>query len=146
MFFLLTNTFINKYYPSLVTQLIISFVCYVLLILIIKDVIQVDNISDCKYYIMIFIIVDGSYLLYFVNKTKKISSYQKFINKDDKDEKIEDISDTKSTNLKSISLSSEMYDYKINHQDDKDSEDSSIHPFISGSETDSTQKNEKITI
>lgn len=64
MFFLITNIFIDKYYPSIITQFVIGCVFYILLFFIIKDIISVDYINNYKYYALILVIVDFIFIIY----------------------------------------------------------------------------------
>ena len=116
MFFLITHVLMNKYYPSLITQFIIGCTFYILTFFIIKDIIDADSIEQYKYYALSLIAIDASFIIYKAkcqpDSTKPIQPQQIIEPKN----KIENIStDLKTGTLQSVSLSSEINDYRITH-------------------------------
>lgn len=123
MIFLFTNLFIGKYYQNIYTQLVIAFVCYLLIFIIARDILSVCTYQSYRYYIYILVIFDISFIIY---KIKKLMSNKYVPNNKDKitlsSEQSETI-DLKSgsfenfseKSLSDISLSSESNDYKISH-------------------------------
>ena len=116
MFFLVTHILIGKYYPNLITQFIIGCSFYVISFLIIKDILTGCNYNQYKYYALALIVIDASFLIF---KTKSKIDSQKpkeateafdFIKKTDNT-----TSDLKTGTIQSVSLSSEINDYRITH-------------------------------
>ena len=116
MFFLTTQVLIGKYYQNVFTQFIIGCTFYMLTFLIIKDIISNNSFNEHKYYILILIIIDASYMIY---KIKSYRDNQKraqletlpYTNKPNN----QTIADVKKINDQSVTLSSEIYGIKITH-------------------------------
>ncbi|XWV26061.1 hypothetical protein QJ857_gp1019 [Tupanvirus soda lake] len=128
MFFLITHILIGKYYPSLITQFIIGCTCYILSFLIIKDIISAQCFEQYKYYALSLIAVDTSFIIYkakcSMNETKEVQPFQT-IEIENKPENT--TSDIRTGSLQSITLSSELNDFKITHDlslSEPDNEDS----------------------
>lgn len=139
MFFLITHILIGKYYPSLMTQFIIGCTCYVLSFFIIKDIINNEFFEQYKYYALFLIVVDTTFIIYEtkcnMNEEKTIKKFQNI----QMDKKFDNVStDIKNENSFSITLSSEMEDFKITH-DLSLSESENENLFFSNSD----EKNEK---
>ena len=116
MFFLITHIIIGKYYPSLFTQFIIGCSCYVLSFLILKDMISSETFDQYKYYAVSLVAVDTAFMVY---KAQSKSTSKHTINQDEiieSDKKPENTStDLRTNSLPSVTLSSEINDYKITH-------------------------------
>ena len=116
MFFLIAHVLIGKYYPSLITQFIIGCTFYILTFFIIKDIIDADSIEQYKYYALSLIAIDASFIIYksrCQTDTTKTVQPQQIIEPNNKIENI--TTDLKTGTLQSISLSSEINDYRITH-------------------------------
>jgi hypothetical protein len=116
MFFLITNTVIGKYYPNLVTQLILGFTCYMLSFLIIKDVIGTQCFNEYKYYILLLAVADVIFIVYKAkncmdnNGTKQ--SYHNILGENKSNNTT---SESRTGGMHSVTLSSEINDFKITH-------------------------------
>lgn len=114
MFFFITNNAVGQYYPNLLLQFLIASVLYIISFLVIKD--MSDEIDRYKYYILLIIILDV-FLVYLIIRNKK---YQKDKLKEQETEPniIESFPSIEPStgNLYSISLTSEMNDFRISHQ------------------------------
>lgn len=124
MFFLITHILIGKYYPSLFTQFIIGCTFYVLSILIIKDIFSGNCYEEYKYQALFLVAIDASFLLYKAKTTihsKKTNKSPQFT---EKETSIEQLStDLKSGSIQSVTLSSEINDFKITHSISLESEE-----------------------
>ena len=118
MFFLITHLLIGKYYPSLFTQFIIGFSCYVLSFLLIKDIISDDCCDKYKYYALSLVAVDATYLIYRSKSKMDKNDPTEKMSPIDNNTVVENISttDVKTGSIQSITLSSEINDYKITHE------------------------------
>ena len=116
MFFLITHILIGKYYPSLVTQFIIGCTCYILSFFIIKDIIDEESFNECKYYVLSLIIADVIFIVYKTKSRINISAIKQFPNHIVKENKVENFTtDLKTGSTHSVTLSSEINDFKITH-------------------------------
>lgn len=116
MFFLITHILIGKYYPNLFTQFIIGCTFYVLTYLIIKDIIPNIYHNQYKNYAITLIIADASFMIFRAKKkidSKKINKQEEF---NENKEKEQITTDLKTGSIHSITLSSEINDYKITHE------------------------------
>lgn len=126
MFFLITHILIGKYYPNLFAQFIIGCSFFIIAFLVIKDIFSGYNFSQYKYYILALVIVDILFVIY-LTKTKMTS--KKIVKNSDALDFIKKTentsSDVRTGAIQSISLSSELNDYKVSHNlsssDDKNS-------------------------
>lgn len=116
MFFLITNIVIGKYYPNLVTQIIIGCTCYVLSFFIIKDVIDNESFNEYKYYILSLIAADFVFIAYKAKNCVNANSTKQFHQNIMKENKIDNTtSEQKTGSMYSVSLSSEINDFRITH-------------------------------
>jgi hypothetical protein len=115
MFFLTTNVFIGKYYPSLLTQLIIGCTFYVTTFFIFKDIMSDDHIDDSKYYILILVILDASFLIYKIKTYRDNQRRKQSVSLNQSSKINNDKNLSKNNNIQNATLSSEMYDMKITH-------------------------------
>jgi hypothetical protein len=115
MFFLITHVLIGKYYPSLVTQFLIGCTCYMLSFLIIKDTIfDSDNFDQYKYYVLTLAAIDVTFIFC---KTKSHVNAEKLSNKhvEPKPKIIKKENDPKTNNMYTVTLTSEINDFRIIH-------------------------------
>src|SRR5579863_4630367 len=64
MFFIMTNILIGKYYPSIMTQVIIGVICYATAFFILKDIISVSVYHEYAYWIGSVILLDMIFVGY----------------------------------------------------------------------------------
>jgi hypothetical protein len=126
MFFLFTHMLIGKYYPSLITQFIIGCICYFLTFLIIRDIINNNCIEQYKYYALLLIAVDTSFIIYKakcqIDSTKMVQPYETDKSNNNNDNTTTDLKtgnfrtgSFQTASFHSVSLSSEINDFKITH-------------------------------
>ncbi len=116
MFFLITNIVIGKYYPSLVTQLIIGCACYALSFFIIKDVMDSESFNEYKYYILSLIAADIIFITYKAKKCINTKTTNQTFSNISKENKIDTTtSELKTGSMHSVTLSSEINDFRISH-------------------------------
>lgn len=117
MFFLIAHIFIGKYYPNVITQFIIGCICYVISFLIVRDIISIETYEQYKYYGLAMISIDTAYLVY----TGKSQNSKKTV-KSIIEHKIPivnttqntiDVTSTKSNSAPTVTLSSEINDYRV---------------------------------
>lgn len=112
----MTHIFIGKHYPNIVTQFIIGCICYIVSFLIIRDIISIETYEQYKYYGLSLISIDTAYLVYVgktENKKIEIPTIQQQKPTIDLTQKNTDITSTKSNGISTITLSSEINDYKV---------------------------------
>lgn len=111
MFFLITHASIGKYYPKILTQIIVACICYILLFLILTDIID-GHING--YYLIPLILIDIGFLYYYTQHKKKttriVVSKQNVQYQPD-----QSVMDVKSNSIHSNTLSSEINNFKIIH-------------------------------
>lgn len=143
MFFLITHILINKYYPSLVTQFIIGLSIFVVSFLIIKDIFSDYSFDQYKYYVLILVAIDIVFLVYLVKfkndpqKTTKSTEAIEFIKKTENTS-----TDLRTGTLRSVSLSSEINDYRVGH-DFSVSDDGKESIFSNSEESPEKEMSEK---
>lgn len=138
MFFLITHILIGKYYPNLFTQFIIGCTFYILSFIIIKDIITNNIYEQYKCYILPLVTIDIIFLIYKTKtnlESKKIS--QQFKITDRKDNIIHSSTDFSN---RSITLSSEINNFKIVHDNSEQTDKNSIFS-ISDNESEKVAKN-----
>lgn len=64
MFFSIVNLIIDKYYPNLMTQIIIGCICYAFSFFILNEFISEALYDKYQYYIVALFTIDASYLIY----------------------------------------------------------------------------------
>lgn len=121
MFFLVTYLLISKYYPNMITQLIIGCSCYILSFFVIRDFLSSGFFEHYKYYIMTIFAADVSF---FALKYKK-STVEKFI------------TDTENNDF--IMLDAD--DYKITHEIEISTTNPDTSIFSDNTETEATIPN-----
>lgn len=141
---------VGKYYPNLVTQFIIGCSFYVVSFLMVRDICTGCNFDQYKYYILSLIIIDASFLFF---KTKSTITSQKNSEPAEPFDFVkmtENISsDLKTGSIQSISLSSEINDYKITHDislSDNSSIFSNSDEKISEKENSTEKSNSEISL
>ncbi len=144
MFFLITHLLIGKYYPSVITQFIIGCTCYILIFFIIKDIINSDCIKQYKYYALSLIAVDASFIVYKtkcqMDSTKPIQPYQS-VQLENKTENTS--TDLKTGSIHSVTLSSELNDFRITHDLSLSDGDINNNSMFSTSDEKSFQKSDE---
>lgn len=119
MFFLLTHTSINKYYPNPLIQIIVGCILYLITFFIIKDVFDAKSsfYSKYKYYLLILITLDIVYIIYITkqimdaNQVDKNTFDKSLINKNRAVS-----TENRSTTYSDLTLNtSELDDFKIIH-------------------------------
>ena len=112
MFFLTTHVLIGKYYPKLLTQFIIGCTCYIITFFVFNEVSPDDFFDNAKYYILTFIILDASFMIYKI-KSLRDAQRQRQFRSFDPYTKNNKLNDPQNSN---ITLTSEIHDIKITHE------------------------------
>lgn len=116
MFFLLTHIMIGKYYPNLFTQFIIGCICYIIAFLLLKDLYADDFIVTYKYQILSLLLLDIFFIIYEVKNDSQKSKTSTETNQTINSENNEcTTTENKTGGIYSISLSSEINDFRITH-------------------------------
>jgi|SRR5271154_1741075 len=139
MFFLITHLIIGKYYPSFFTQFIIGCTCYAISFVILKDFITVRTYEHYKYHMLFLVVIDASYLVYVTHNTSLKELSEKPIEITSTINIIDtssDVNDAKTDLVHSISLLSDINDFKITH--DLSSSDRAVELFSSSEENKET--------
>lgn len=69
MYFMATNVLASKYYSSTLIQFLIGIICYFITFFVIRDIFTNNYGDEYKYSILIFLIIDTTFIIY---KTKYI--------------------------------------------------------------------------
>ena len=130
---------IGKYYPSLFTQFIIGCVCYAVSFMILKDLIMDTTCEQYKYHVILLVMIDATYLVYRSKSTKDQNISVSHVGHDEPKKKSQNTStDIRSNSMYSVSLSSEINDYKITH--DLSTSDAGANSMFSTSDEKSDTK------
>lgn len=77
MFFLITHILIGKYYSNIFTQFIIGCVLYVVSALIIHDIVSEKTYQQYKYYALFLIAADTTFIIYKAKTSPKTKEKEK---------------------------------------------------------------------
>lgn len=151
MFFLITNLSIGKYYPNIMAQFIFGIVCYAIFFFIAKDFISNKTYETYKYYVMVLIVVDTSFLLYrykYDSGKKSVETAYESTDTTTKFSNNETMTGETKTHLTTdadISFSSDIDDYRVFHDLSVENENDGPALPVSESETEVNTEKEPVS-
>lgn len=113
--------FVSKYYPNIISQIIVALTCYILLYLIFIDP-NGKCFNKYKYYLVIILMLEAFFIvmrLIKINQPNKIGASLHVEHMQNDSDKQKNIPNT-SLDIHSTTLSSEINDYKIIHDTSSD--------------------------
>lgn len=116
MFYLLTYYFAKNCHINMTIQFVLGFICYLAIFFLIQQILGIDYLDDCFYYIIVLIIIDV-YLWFYVNmKSENIN----ICNNDDSEisESYSDSEDYVISHFADLSDENHLFFYTIDNLED----------------------------